>query len=198
MTDVIPRPELTLPAAEAALLSHAYKGAEVILEYGSGGSTVMASELPGKRVFSVESAQDWTEMMKGYLAANPPVVGTQVEMIWVDIGPTKEWGHPVDDAHWRAYPKYALDVWRRRDFVQPDVVLVDGRFRQACALATAFLSTKPVDLFFDDYAGRKHYHKVEDYLGPPQITGRMAHFRVTPMAIPPEKLFQVVKFLQNP
>ncbi|MBO9466009.1 hypothetical protein J7443_12265 [Tropicibacter sp. R15_0] len=195
---VVERPELTLPPAEATLLSHAYKAADVILEFGSGGSTVMASELPGKRVFSVESDPDWAAMMKGWLEQNPPAAGTKVDMIHVDIGPTKEWGHPQDDSHWRQYQNYALGVWRQKNFVQPDVVLVDGRFRQACALATAFLSKKPVDLYFDDYTIRKHYHKVEDYLGPPQITGRMAYFRVTPMAIPPEKLFQVVKFLQNP
>lgn len=192
------RPELTLPPAEATLLSQAYKGAKVILEYGSGGSTVMASEMPGKRVFSIESDPDWTKMMQDWLAVNPPVDGTEVEVSWIDIGPTKEWGRPVDDRAFRNYPKYALDIWRWNKFPQPDVVLIDGRFRQACAMATAFLSKRPVDVYFDDYVDRKFYHKVEDYLGTPKITGRMAHFHVTPMPIPPEKLFQIIKFFQNP
>ena len=74
-TTAIARPELTLPDAEAALIRAAYAKADVILEYGSGGSTVLASELPGKSVFSVESDRDWAQMMRGWLAQNPPAAG---------------------------------------------------------------------------------------------------------------------------
>lgn len=42
-----------MPPAEAEALRMAYEEAEVILEYGSGGSTVVAAELPGKHVTSV-------------------------------------------------------------------------------------------------------------------------------------------------
>ena len=52
------RPTLTLPEAEAALITAAYDKAEVILEYGSGGSTVLAADL-GKKVVAVESDRDW-------------------------------------------------------------------------------------------------------------------------------------------
>ena len=45
----ITRPELTMPEAESALLRETYGRAGVILEYGTGGSTVVASELPGMR-----------------------------------------------------------------------------------------------------------------------------------------------------
>ena len=54
----ITRPELTLPEAEAALLRETYDRAGVILEYGSGGSTVLAAEQPGKTVPSVESSNE--------------------------------------------------------------------------------------------------------------------------------------------
>ncbi len=197
-TALTTRPELTLPEAEAALLRAAYQAAGTILEYGSGGSTVMASEMPGKRVFSVESDPDWADMMRSWFAAHPPTKGTEVEVIWSDIGPTKEWGHPVDDQSWRRFARYPLDIWGRAGFAQPDVVLVDGRFRQGCALACAFQTRAPVDLYFDDYVQRKHYHKVEEILGPPQITGRMAHFHVTPTPIPPERLAWIIKLMQNP
>lgn len=192
----ITRPELTMPEPEAALLRAAYEGASVILEYGSGGSTVMAAENPGKKVLTVESDRDWAQMMRRWFAANPPAEGSEVDIIWSDIGATKAWGHPVDDSEWRRYARYPLEVWHLPEFAQPDVVLVDGRFRQGCALATAFLTQRPVDLFFDDYVQRTHYHKVEDYLGPPEITGRMAHFRVTPQPIPPARLLQVIKLMQ--
>ena len=195
---VISRPELTLPEAEAALVRAEYAHASVILEYGSGGSTVMASEMPGKQVFSVESDKDWAEMMRGWLAANPPAKSTEVDVIWSDIGPTKEWGHPADDSEWKRYPRYPLEVWGLSEFRQPDVVLVDGRFRQGCALAAKYLSKGPVTLLFDDYVQREHYHKVEDYLGRPEITGRMARFDITPEPIPPDRLLRIMQFMMRP
>ncbi|WP_136441298.1 hypothetical protein [Pacificoceanicola onchidii] len=194
----ITRPELTLPEAEGALVRAAYTAADVILEYGSGGSTVLASELPGKTVYSVESGKDWALMMRGYLADNPPAAGTEVEILWSDIGATKEWGHPVDHEQFQRYPRYALDVWGRAGFKQPDVILVDGRFRQACALTAAYMAQKPVTVLFDDYVQRKHYHKVEAILGQPKITGRMAQFHVTPRPIEPERLLWFVNFMLRP
>jgi len=198
MTQTLSRPELTLPEQEAAALRAAYAASEVILEYGSGGSTVMAAEMPGKTVFSVESDRDWAEGLRAWFKAHPPAPGTEVDVIWSDIGPTKEWGHPKTDSAWRRWPRYALEVWSERHFRQPDVVLVDGRFRLGCALAAAYLSTKPVTIFFDDYVQRDFYHKVEAHIGAPTLVGRMAQFHVTPKPIPPQRLLQMVNFFLRP
>ena len=190
------RPELTLPEAEAAALRMAYDEADVILEYGSGGSTLVAAEL-GKTVFSVESDPDWAQMMRDWCAVNP--AKGKVEVIHADIGPTKEWGHPVDHAAWRSFAGYPLAVWDRKGFEQPDVVLVDGRFRVGCALATAFRTKKPVTLLFDDYAKRDHYHVVEKFLGQPAaMIGRMAVFETKPTPIPAEHLLRVVQLMSRP
>lgn len=52
-------PELTFREAEAEVLRAGHALARVILEYGSGGSTVLAAGMPEKLVFSVESDRDW-------------------------------------------------------------------------------------------------------------------------------------------
>jgi len=192
------RPELTMPPAEAEALRMAYEEAEVILEYGSGGSTVVAAELPGKHVTSVESDRAWARMMKAWLAANPPAEGTEVNIVWTDIGPTGDWGHPVSDAKWRSYPDYPLAVWRTEGFRHPDVVLVDGRFRVGCALATAFSITRPVTLLFDDYSQRRWQHQVEEFLGAPLMIGRLAAFQVEPQPIPPGSLMQLIRTMTSP
>ena len=44
----VDRPVITLPPDEEAAVRRYYAQAQVILEYGSGGSTVIAAELPGK------------------------------------------------------------------------------------------------------------------------------------------------------
>ena len=127
----ITRPELTLPEAEAARLRAAYSEARVVLEYGSGGSTIMAAEKPGTRVFSVESDKDWAQMMRAWFADNPPAEGSQVDVIWSDIGETKEWGHPKNKRNYLRFARYPLEIWDLNEFEQPDVVLVDGRFGRA-------------------------------------------------------------------
>ncbi|HBT02157.1 hypothetical protein K7H20_14155 [Salipiger manganoxidans] len=187
-----------MPEAEAALLRDVYARARVILEYGSGGSTVLASEMRGKTVFSVESDMDWAQMMRRWFTEHPPATGTEVDVIWSDIGPTKEWGHPVDDSAWRSFPDYPLQVWSLPEFRQPDVVLVDGRFREGCALATAFLTEAPLVLLFDDYGQRPQYHRVEEYLGPPQMTGRMARFEIVPQPFPVKRLLGIMKLMVRP
>ncbi|MCQ0092731.1 hypothetical protein [Roseovarius sp. M141] len=194
----IDRPELTMPEAEAARVARAYSEAEVILEYGSGGSTVMASEMAGKTVFSVESDQAWAEMMRSWFVQNPPAIGARVDVIWVDIGETGEWGKPVNTSGWRRYAEYPLSVWQREEFRQPDVVLVDGRFRPGCAMATAFCTRKPVTLLVDDYRRRKGYHAIQEFLGAPRLIGRMAEFDVAPMAVPPDRLLPIIKMMMRP
>lgn len=195
---LITRPELTMPAPEAALVRSCYEAADVILEYGSGGSTVMAAEMPGKQVFSVESDKDWALKMRTWFEQSPPAKGSEVDVIWSDIGPTREWGHPSGHSAWDRYARYPLEVWDLPEFHQPNVVLVDGRFRPGCALAAAFRTQKPITVLIDDYARRKHYHRVEDYLGLPELTGRMARFQVSPMPVPAGRLLEIIRMMTQP
>jgi hypothetical protein len=88
------RPDLTMPEAEAELLRQHYEEVDMILEYGSGGSTVMASEMEGKYITSVESNKAWWKMMMEWFETNPTSKGSTVNMFYSDIGPTCEWGIP--------------------------------------------------------------------------------------------------------
>lgn len=190
------RPTLTLPPDEAQLLSATYGNAGVILEYGSGGSTVLAAEMDGKTVFSVESDKAWFDMMRGWFAQNPPA--SRVCLHHADIGPTGDWGAPASPKSFRKWPDYPTTVWDRDDFVHPDAVLIDGRFRVACLLTVAFRIVRPVVALFDDYAGRPRYHAVEELLRPAAMAGRMARFDLVPQAIPADRLRWIVQFFQRP
>lgn len=183
-------PKLTMPKPEATHLRAAYAQAGVILEYGSGGSTVIAAELAGKTVFSVESDPKWLADMVAYFAAHPPAA--TLHLHHGDIGPAKEWGYPVSDSSFRLWHNYPNSVWDRADFQHPDLVLIDGRFRMACFLTTLFRATSPVTVLFDDYLDRKSYHKIEDLVRPVAMIGRMAQFDLTPMIIPPARLGWII------
>lgn len=186
----VPRPELTLPDAAAQAVRERYAQADTILEYGSGGSTVLAAEMPGKTIFSVESDPVWIERMRSYLAqAKPP---SDVRFHHANIGPTGKWGRPVDEQGWRNYHKYPLSIWDQGDFIQPDVVLIDGRCRVGCFLATMLRAQREIVVLFDDYADRQQYKRVEKWSKPVAMHGRMAEFSIFPRAFPVENMTEIL------
>ena len=178
--------ELTLPDLEAKLLRHHIAKARVVLEYGSGGSTWVAAEMPGKFVLSVESDREWAIALQQDLDAaalpSPAIVRH------VDIGPTGSWGRPVDSQNWTLFYRYSLAVWDAPWFRHPDLVFIDGRFRPACFAATCLRITRPVTVLFDDYVDREVYHAVERFAAPVETVGRMARFDLTPGLVRQEEI----------
>jgi Glycosyl transferase family 2 len=184
--------DLTFPRKEARLVRRSYAQAATILEYGSGGSTLLGARL-GKTIVSVESDGAWAARMTGELAAFP---GASVHH--VDIGPTGKWGMPTRPRYHGRFHRYSLSVWDRPDLGDPDLVLIDGCFRAACLVAVLLRARRPTTVLFDDYEGRPHYHGVEKLARKEEVVGRMARFVVTPGTIPPEMLTEVIGWFSDP
>lgn len=157
--------------------------AKYYLEFGSGASTVLAAQA-GVEAICVESDRKYADAVLKKVGSEAPVT-----IIYSDIGLTEEWGYPVftrpsnaKHDRWRNYTEKAFSqISRSGKF--PDMILVDGRFRVACALASAFHAKKAeanAALYIDDYVGREHYKQVEDFLGTPLIVGRTACFSIGP------------------
>jgi len=181
LTDAPDAPVLTLPPEEAALVKERYAAASVILEYGSGGSTLLAAGEKGKTIFSVESDKDWSAKLGRYFKAHPPEAN--VVLHTVDVGPTGEWGMPLDSSGWKKYHEYPLSVWDRPDFTHPDLILIDGRFRAACFVSAALRISRPTVVLWDDYVNRKSYHEVERWVRPTSFHGRLARFDLEPITL---------------
>lgn len=182
--------ELTFPEAEAAHVRETYAKAQVILEYGSGGSTQLAAEMPDKLVMSVESDRDWAIGLQAKIDASTPP--SQAIVYYVDIGPTGKWGRPVSDDHWQMFHRYPMAIWDEPFFRHPDLILIDGRFRAACFAAVCLRITQPVRLLFDDYADRPLYHAIERLCPPQKTVGRMAEFELTPGLVTPKNIGFVI------
>lgn len=178
-------PELSFPLEEMQLVRRVYDSAHIILEYGSGGSTILASEQPAKLVFSVESDHAWAIRLQHEIdLRNLP---SPALVYHVDIGPTGNWGRPLSPEAWTRFYRYPLAIWDEPFFRQPDVVLIDGRFRPACLMAVLLRTQKPVTVLFDDYTERPAYHSVEAFLKPTEMVGRMAVFDVEPRPFDPSE-----------
>lgn len=185
--------ELTFPKAEADYLRGQFTSGRSILEYGSGGSTVLAAKA-GCRVISVESDRDWAESMAKHLAG----ISADAKVHYADIGPTGAWGAPARPNEFRKFHGYALSVWDRPDLQTPDLVLIDGRFRAACLVATRLRATRPTTVLIDDYRDRTQYHGVEALADLEEMIGRMARFTVTPGPIPPEMMTTAIGWFADP
>lgn len=156
------------------------------LEFGSGGSTVMAARM-GIPTISVEG----DHFFAGEVAKK---IGTghKVQLLRPPIGMTGLWGVPIPGSptpgrvkKWRSYIDLPFRVLEQSGQEFPDLFLVDGRFRTACALRAA-LETKRAgrhaELLFDDYerVNTNNYHKAEEILGAPTRIGRSAVFKLGP------------------
>ena len=196
-TETIVQPSVTLPPCVHDLVTQEYGAANVILEYGSGGSTVIAA-MSGAQTFSVENDPVWAGSIERWLEEND--LKEKVTLHHADIGPTKLWGRPEK---WRLrhaarYLQYPLSVWKLPEFRHPDIILVDGRFRVACFLCAIAQIRRPTRLLFDDYAERDHYHAVESFQRPSRLVERMAVFDLEPRAFSTVDWLRTMPMRLNP
>lgn len=191
MPDPAPfQPNIHMPPAEAEALRAAYGNARVIGEYGAGGSTAFAATECQARVLSIESDRDWVAKLQDWIAAQGVAPG-RITVQHCDIGPTGPWGRPTNNNLWHKFWTYPYALWQDPGF-DPDLVLIDGRFRIACLAATMMLCRKPLTVLFDDYAERDYYHVVESIIPRAGLTGRLARFQVEPGQIQPAQFAEML------
>ena len=173
-------PVLTFDDQIIRFLEEQYQSASCIVEFGSGGSTRLAAQLGGKTLRSIETDRLWAYCLNKSLRKNYP--GQDVEVLRGDIGWTKEWGHPrrLKESNLQKYKNYCHLPWTQNPSIDPDLILIDGRFRVACFLVALKSIRKKTRIVFDDYGDRKWYHVVERIVSPPKMIGRMAVFDVDP------------------
>ena len=133
-------------------------GARTVIEYGTGGSTLLALGAGVSRLISVETDLGWIGMLRDVPAVAEAERQGRLTFVHVDIGRVGKWGKPVDDSGAARYAAFASAPWSRCD--APDVVFIDGRFRVACALETLLRSGGSTRLAFHDFWKRPQYHVV--------------------------------------
>lgn len=161
------------------LLARQLVDCTIYLEYGSGGSSVMASKTNVRRIYSVDSDKAFLNGVSEKIASVGALAGVYVP-IYVDIGRTGDWGVPQEPNAAERWPNYVNEPWSvmKVHDESPDLILIDGRFRVASFLISALLAKPGCVVLFDDYFDRPHYHVVEKYIKPLDQAGRMAKFIV--------------------
>jgi len=122
-------------------------------EFGGGGSTAWACDIATiQSIVTIESDRQYANKLKGDFK--------KADIRWTDIGSTGNWGAPTDYSKmelWKTYP----NNWLSKSH-EPDLVLIDGRFRVACALTVLLHSdnTNNPYILIHDFNNRQEYHCI--------------------------------------
>jgi hypothetical protein len=165
-------------------LAQELRQTSLFVEFGSGGSTLMADRLAVPTI-SVESDPYYAAAVRRVLS-HPE----STEILALDMGITGEWGMPMFFSKKKGL-RYVKAPFERLGSKSPGLTLVDGRYRVACALETAAHAARvgrPSKMLVDDYAGRPAYHVLEHYLGSPDRIGRAAMFMIGTHDIPDQAI----------
>jgi hypothetical protein len=170
--------QTTMDSAEAEFLAAQIKDARNFLEFGAGYSTKLALKNPNCQIISIETSEKYIENLKREIAQEG-LDSSRVKFLHIDIGPTRDWGRPVDESKIELWPNYTEAPWQfiKSQNFKPDLILIDGRFR-AATLLQAWRYAPGCTVIFDDYNNRIYYHKVQALIIPKKKIGRIAVFEI--------------------
>ncbi len=155
---------MTMTQAELDLLHSRMDRSRRFLEFGAGASTVYAAGCTSiERIESVESSAEFIDQQVRPHAPVPEAVAAgRLVFHIIDIGTTGEWGSPADARVRHLWPNYPLSVFARPS--EHDLVLIDGRFRVACTLASILCTPSQCVIMIHDFWNRPHYHVLLRFL----------------------------------
>lgn len=151
------------------------------VEFGSGGSTVAAAKL-GKNFSSYEPSEKFLKLVSNKIKKLGKFDGQCMNLTSIYYGPTRTWGIPFPYIlskfiFQKGMKRYSNPHWENLKHF-PDLILIDGRFRVACALK-AIKSLKHKDnwvIIVDDYLGREEYKIIEEFSNLDAVLGTTAFF----------------------
>lgn len=167
-----------MPEAECNALTNALRGANTYLEFGMGGSTTLAARMGVPNVISVDSSKEWIDSISSQISQIEQT--GRIQLLHANLGETGAWGYPIDSNNIANWPSYYTGAWAavRAKGVDPDLVLIDGRFRIPCFLYSLLHLKGGATILWDDYKPRPEYHLIEKHLKPIEFYGGMAAFKV--------------------
>ena len=135
---------------ELIAFSYLMKPENIYFEFGSGGSTNLASYYKVK-TYSVESDAKWHEKLKNNgIIANYITIDLKVNGL----------GYPGNETNIKDWKKY---IQAYKIEYNADIILIDGRFRVACALDIFPKIRNDTIVLIHDYGPRKQYHILEKF-----------------------------------
>jgi len=141
------------------------------VDYGSGASTLGVAMLAA-RALSIENQAHWCTRMLARTDVSFWRAQGKFQYECINIGETRDWGYPQSKADNVRFADYveAIGLFDRGTGSAPsgppviDVVLIDGRFRVACALKALWhIDDASVVIIHDYFTRLAYYEAVLEY-----------------------------------
>ena len=133
-------------------------------EFGSGGSTITAFKKDNiRKIYSIESDKSWYEEISKFVGES-----NRVKYIFIDLNAKpNNFGYPGTNTTHSEWVKYSRAMHLNlssEEMSNVDLIMIDGRFRAACALNIFKYISEGTKIFFDDFEQRKEdYNVILDY-----------------------------------
>ncbi|MEI0844742.1 hypothetical protein R4M06_12415 [Brachyspira pilosicoli] len=142
------------------------KNSKNYIEFGSGGSTFIVSKMTNANIISIEGDPNWIEYMRNNNTIFEAEQTSRLKFYYIDIGKVGYWSRPIDNSAEELYPNYSKYVFTKlnKDEINDiDTILIDGRFRVACALNSIFYC-RNAKIIIHDFFNREYYNILLNYL----------------------------------
>jgi hypothetical protein len=161
--------------SEIALFKSVLRCTSKYVEFGCGGTTVLAHSLGCASIVTIDSSLEWLDKVR---IACMPNGKTEIKTIHVDIGAVRELGFPKDDSTQSLWDDYHTAPWTDPDLALADTYLIDGRFRVACVMQTAMRCSSSAIVMVHDFANRPYYQSVSRVLREIARTDNLSIFQL--------------------
>ena len=184
---------------EVDTLQRYMNSAKIYNEFGAGWTTLMALTSPGiERICSVESNSGWFREILKIPAVRMAVGVNKLTVTHVPFGGMhNNLGAPVGIGNIMTWPDYYWKSWSElsRD---ADLLLIDGRFRVACAfMAVLLLNNRDAVIMIHD-AHREEYRVVEKYLDTTESVDTLNVYAMKKDIVPADVLMDLRAYLFLP
>ena len=137
---------------EIEFVTSQLKISDTMLEWGSGGSTLLFSNYVSK-YYSIEHVEDWYKKVMDKLIEYP-----LLDISYKHIAPNHPKTKPTRYKEFKTYIEYPSTLGQKFD-----KVFIDGRARAQCAeFIIPYLNEDSI-VFMHDYFKRPQYHSIEKY-----------------------------------
>jgi hypothetical protein len=147
---------------EIALFSAQLRTSNFYLEFGCGGSTILAAQSESRFIVSAESDANWIAKLKQHETIKTALGAGTLFLEHIDLGPVRDWGAPADEQKIKVWPEYYMRPFKKYDYAF-DLILIDGRFRINCALTAVVFSVETARVLIHDYELRARYFNIEKF-----------------------------------
>jgi hypothetical protein len=151
-----------LTEKERLFFSLLLKKCKKYLEFGSGGSTLLAYITSNiKKIVSVDSDLNWIKTIKKFKNIKKDE-GNRIILEYINIGKVNKFGNPKYKKN-KKFSDYSKQIFKKyeNDY---DLVFIDGRFRVACALQVILNCRADIKILIHDFSYRPYYHFLYKYL----------------------------------